>query len=205
MRNHTGRRVRKAAGLAGVVLSGSLLLAACGGNDDAASDEQSAPAEAETSATDDTTSSPDEGQGGEESQGGPLTASDAVARALEEVPGGAVVEMERGREGLAKVWDIDVLGSDGSGTNLYLAVEDGAVVERESTRLTGLHRTAPELPASDAIDAALGAVPGSVQALDLGRERGRTVWEAQVRADDSRGWEVYVDAATGEIVKQERD
>lgn len=205
--------MRKGASLAGALLAGSLLLSACGSdsssddtsNESTETTETTETTEPTTEETTDESPSEEPGSGAEASQSGRLNATEAVARALEEVPGGAVVEMEQGREGLSRVWDIDVLGSDGAGTNLYLNLKDGTVVKRESTRLDSVHQTAPTVTAQGAIDAAVGAVPGSVLALDLDRDAGRVVWEVIVRADDKRRWEIYVDAETGEIVKQERD
>ena len=46
---------------------------------------------------------------------------------------------------------------------------------------------------------------GSVVELDLGTERSVLVWEVLVSADSGGRYELYIDATTGEVVKQERD
>ncbi|MEV0665703.1 PepSY domain-containing protein [Actinomadura luteofluorescens] len=56
-------------------------------------------------------------------------------------------------------------------------------------------RTAVSL--TQAADAALKAVPGTVQEIELDDEHGRTVWEVDVAGADGKEHEVTVDAATG--------
>ena len=52
----------------------------------------------------------------------------------------------------------------------------------------------------------LGAHPNaSIKDTDLDHERGRYVYEADVVDAQGKKWEVEVDAATGEILKNERD
>jgi uncharacterized membrane protein YkoI len=57
--------------------------------------------------------------------------------------------------------------------------------------------------AADAAAAALAAVSGAVVEIGTGTENGAPVWEVLVRTDDGSGVEVYVDQASGAIVKQE--
>ena len=60
------------------------------------------------------------------------------------------------------------------------------------------------LNAQAAANAALAAVPDSaVVEIDRGTERGRPIWEVVVRNSNGRGTELYIDAATGDVIKQE--
>lgn len=135
---------------------------------------------------------------------GTLDALQAVDAAVN-AAGGVVVELGRDREDGREVWEVGVLRDDGSGIELYLDVETGEVVRERPLDLDSEQRTAPAVTASDAITTALNTVPGSVVELDLDTEGSRVVWEVQVDADEGGRFELYIDAATAEIVKQERD
>ncbi|QTV80077.1 PepSY domain-containing protein [Microbacterium sp. NIBRBAC000506063] len=78
-------------------------------------------------------------------------------------------------------------------------------MRQRSTTLSPPQTTAPAIPADEAIDVALDAVPGGIVELDLDTDRGRVVWEALIAADAGGLWEVYVDAATADVLKQEQD
>ncbi len=61
-----------------------------------------------------------------------------------------------------------------------------------------------QLDAQAAADAALAAIPGSaVVEIDRGTESGRAVWDVVVRNSDGSGTELYIDEATGDVLKQE--
>ncbi len=200
MRRHSTARASIA------VIATVFLLAGCSGNDGEptgiapeATEQVTEPAPAAPG--DDSGESTDD----EAAASGPLDAVQAARRAVELVSGGAVVELEQGREGGVEVWDIDVLQSDGSGTTLYLDRQTGETIRQRPVQLSPPQTNAPAIPAHEAIGAALGAVPGEIVELDLDTDRGRVVWEALIAADAGGHWEVYVDAATGEVLKQERD
>ncbi len=178
----------------------AFLLTACSPSEPPGSPDQTQSAPAATP------SQTDAGAEGsdDDSIAGPLDARLAVDRALQLVPG-AVVELGRERERGVDVWEVGVLREDSTGTELYLAVDTGEKVRESTLRLSSEQRTPPAVTAREAIDVALGAVPGSIVELDLGTERGAVVWEALVSADAGGRFEVYIDAASGAIVKQERD
>ena len=131
---------------------------------------------------------------------GRLDALGAIDVALEHAPG-AVVEMERS----PRFWEVTVLREDGTCTELYINVTNEEIAREDSARLGSEQREAPAVPAADAIGTAVEEVPGRVVALDLGTERGALVWEVLVSAGVGGVHEVYIDAATGEIVKVERE
>lgn len=61
-----------------------------------------------------------------------------------------------------------------------------------------------ELNAQAAADKALAIVPGSaVVEIDRRSKDGRSVWEVVVRKPDGSGIELYIDQATGSLLKQE--
>lgn len=63
---------------------------------------------------------------------------------------------------------------------------------------------ATSLDAQAAADAALAAVPGSaVVEIDRGSWRERPTWEVVVRNSNGGGTELYIDAVTADVVKQE--
>lgn len=73
----------------------------------------------------------------------------------------------------------------------------------ESAAATGA--AAGGVDAEQASAIALAEVPGTVVDVWPGEEGGRAVWYVDVRAEDGRMLEVYVDATTGEVLDVERD
>jgi hypothetical protein len=136
----------------------------------------------------------------------PGVALGAVGRALAEVPGGAVVDLERDREGLRRVWQVIVRPETGRGVELKLDRGDGSLVRRENTTVPALARAAaPTITAEQAIGIALDAAGGGqVAELGLDRELRRTVWDVIVEGTTRRGVEVWIDAETGEVLRQGR-
>jgi len=132
---------------------------------------------------------------------GDVTAQGAVDLALAASPGGAVVNLEVGREGLRKVWQVLVRTAEGNGTELSFDYGSGELVNQESETLPLLARTAPIVTAAEAIDNAEAAAGGgNVVELQLERELDRTIWEADVAGTSRRGVEVWVDAETGGLL-----
>lgn len=109
------------------------------------------------------------------------------------------IDPERG-----SVWSVLVRDANGRGTEVYVDATDGTVNRQEREALPAVARTgAPAITAVEAIDVALKAQPsGAVRELDLGLERTRVVWEIEVRGGGNT--EFYIDATSGQIVKQER-
>jgi uncharacterized membrane protein YkoI len=66
--------------------------------------------------------------------------------------------------------------------------------------------TTPRISAARAAAIALQRVPGgTVVDIDPGMENGQAVWEVLVRRPDNTGLEIYLDAATGAVLRQERE
>ncbi len=195
------------ATVATAALAAALVLAGCSPTPPDAGPSVSAPTDVAPSPTGDAEEpSPTEEPTptDEPAPTGPLDARRAVDAALQAVPG-VVVELGTDSERGRAVWEVGVLRDDGTGVELYIDQENGEVVREGVLRLDTEQRTAPLLSAPEAIDVALAAVPGAVDELDLGTERSTVVWEVMVAADAGGRYELYIDAASGEILKQERD
>lgn len=190
------------------VLGAALLIAGCGPAVDG--DDAPPPSDPATETTD--TAPPqqddDAGTGADEADPPtgddaapdlPLLALGAVEVALAHTPG-AVVELDRE----PTVWEVVVL-ADGDGVELYIDIDSGEVTRERARMLSPVQRTAPAVTAGEAIGIALTETPGELWELDLGTERGTTVWEAMVTAEAGGEWELYISAETGEILKVERD
>lgn len=138
----------------------------------------------------------------EEVPNGRIDATAAVEAALLAVPGD-VVELELERERTTIVWEVGVLGADGSGTEVTIDSQSGEVLRQETLRLSSVQSTAPAVTAVQAIDIARDTVDGRVRAMDLDTEQGVVVWEVEVIGTRG-GTEIYIDATSGDVVKQER-
>ncbi len=181
-----------------------LVTSACGS--EGADSGETAPTTSATSATPAPASTPAESPAatdapapGEPSHADP--AARAAQGALAAVAGDVIsIDRERG-----STWSVLVRGTNGSGTEVYVDAANGTVSRKRSEQLPAVARSAaPTFTAVEAIDAALKAQPsGAVHELDLDRDRGRVVWEIEVRGGGGNT-EFYIDASTGEIVKQER-
>lgn len=185
------------------LLVGAVALAGCASDDDTA-DDTAAPTATEAVSP---TSSPEASPAAtpETTVVASLDAIGAVTTALNLVPGGAALEGGQTDEQSREVWYVLVRDADGAGTELYLDRETGELVAQEPEDVPDIAQgELPALTALDGLQAALGAVPGTeVEEFDLDTENGATVWAVLVAGADG-ATEVYVDANTGAIVKQER-
>lgn len=168
--------------------------------------EPTAPVTVTVTATPEATESASEAPATDATASLPLTADTAIDAALVQVPGGAVVAGGRTDEAGQQVWYIEVLASDGAGTELYLNTATGDLVRERPTSLSAVASgMPPKLSAQEGLAAAVEAAPGSeVVEFDLETEKGATAWYVLVR-DSSGLIEVYVNADTGAIISQERD
>ncbi len=132
---------------------------------------------------------------------GPADAQRAAEIALAAVPG-AVVELEADSEGGAAIWEVGVLTLEGTGVEVYVSATTGEVVRKGDLRLDSEQTTPPAITAAEAMEIALAAEPGLISSVDLGTERGRVVWEIVV-ATTGGSYEFYIDAAAGDVLKQE--
>lgn len=109
------------------------------------------------------------------------------------------LEVEDGR----RVWDVEL----DNGVSVYVDVMTGEVVEVEYDDDVGGNPgddpgNSDLISADQAADIALSRFPNAtVIDVDLGEEDGRQVWYV----DLSNGYEVYIDAITGDILDIERD
>lgn len=86
------------------------------------------------------------------SQGaGPVDAQRAVQIALAEAPGSVVVEVDEHRGSGVQQWEVVVLNSDGSGTELRIDLATGEVISSSPEGLDPEARTAPALSAQRAM------------------------------------------------------
>lgn len=161
--------------------------------------EESAQPDPSPSATEDAPT-PDE-----EPTGAPGSADPAVRAAeaaLAARPGAVIsVDPESG-----DVWSVLVRTEAGDGVELYVDAVSGEVRRERGEALPSAARSsAPAITAGAAMDIALGALSdGQIRELDLDTDRGAMVWE--ILADENgRLIEFYVDATTGDILKQEFD
>lgn len=86
-----------------------------------------------------------------------------------------------------------------SDTVITQIVTATATSEPTSTPTT----TDAQLDVTAAIDVALASVAGVAVAGDLTEEAGRSAWSIEVRDPNIEGIEVYVDAVTGEILREQ--
>ncbi|MGB9375611.1 MAG: PepSY domain-containing protein [Jiangellales bacterium] len=196
-------RTPKTLIITAVISLSAVGLVGCGGDDTTddttAADTPAATPTAEAPATEETTP-----EATDDAMSGELTAFDAINAALAEVPGGVAVEGGQTDEQGRQVWYVLVRDANAAGTELYVDTMTGEIVSQRGEELPQeAQGQLPALTAQEGMNAALAAVPDtSVVAFDLGTEDGATVW-AVVVGGASGETEVYVDAATGGIVKTE--
>lgn len=128
-------------------------------------------------------------------------AARAAQGALAAEPDSAVlsIDPETGDE-----WEVLVRRADGSGAEIYVNAQSGETLRERAAQVPAAAAdAAPQFTAVEAIDVALGAVPdGAIRELDIDTEAGVVVWEILVGGGGG-ATEFYIDATTGDIVKQE--
>lgn len=136
---------------------------------------------------------------------GEIDAFGAIAVAVATTPGTAI-EIGRGNERGEAVWEVLVRRDDGTGIEHYVSIATGEVVAQDSESIPAIASTPPAVTIEQAITIAAEAEPGSeLIEADLDTEDSRVVWEVVVRRRNGPEVELYIDAATGEIVKHEVD
>ncbi|HEX4813499.1 MAG TPA: PepSY domain-containing protein [Nonomuraea sp.] len=133
----------------------------------------------------------------------------AAKAALAAVPGSTLISIESELSG--RLWEVHVVDRDG--VEHQMDVESGAVVRgpaRESgdaedrAELQELVR-ASRLGYAQAADRIAATVPeGWISELNLDRERGKAVWEADVVTPDGTKHSVTIDAMTGTATRSGR-
>jgi uncharacterized membrane protein YkoI len=135
-----------------------------------------------------------------------ITAGEAAAIALKQVPGGTVLAVDPGLEGSRAIWEVLIRKPDNTGIEIDISASTGVALRQERESLPSEARgISPIVTIQQAITTAVAAVPGGrLIEIDLGREDGRTVWEARVAGSAGRV-EISIDVTTGRILKKERD
>lgn len=194
----------------GAAFALALSLAACSGGQTSSTDDVSTDTStAESGKADEGSESADAEATESESQdqaapSDGLTFADAIVTATDRVPG-FVVGVEADRDGTTPVWEVIVRAEDGSGTELYIDRATGEIIRERSERLSRAQQESAAVTAQEAIDIALAAAPGELIEAELDTERGALVWSIEVRQSARATTEFYIDANTGEILKQEVD
>lgn len=163
-------------------------------------------------ATSDATSDPQTSTATESTQpdttgtpAGDLDAFDAITVATQTTPG-TVIDIGQDTEHGQAVWEVVVRRDDGSGIEHTIAIATGEVLEQETASVPSVAATLPAVSIEDAITTALATVPGSqLIEADLDTEGSAVVWEVLVRPSSGPNIELYIDATTGEVIKQEVD
>ena len=205
------RSSRRAAGLAVGLAALVLPLAACGGDDQAStpaptdisiapptsaapSSADPAPSESPTAAA--TSKRPSASAG--------LDALGAVKAAETGVADSTVVELSKDDDS-GSAWEATVRVGDG-GRELRID-SGGEITSNQAESLSAVQRgNLPDVTVSDAIKAAEKKVSdGEVTDAELTRENQRTVWDVSVEVAGDDDWELWIDASTGKVVREERD
>ncbi|NGN66055.1 PepSY domain-containing protein [Streptomyces sp. A7024] len=135
--------------------------------------------------------------------------NDAVAAALDAVPGTATAASLED-EGGSPAWDIDVLGDGDTWHEVSvdavtaIAKDERADGDADDARMAKAAKTS----LTEAVDAAEKKVPGEVTSIGLDERVGgrkQLNWEAELRADDQRTHEIRVDAETGKVIEARVD
>ncbi|NBE98094.1 metallopeptidase [Nonomuraea sp. KC401] len=132
----------------------------------------------------------------------------AAQVALAAVPGSVLVSIETEESG--RLWEVQVVEKDGTEHRLDVAGEkvvNGPATEDADADDKAERRdqvAAAKLDYAQAAEKILATVPeGRLTELNLDTERDRTVWEADVLTPDGTKHKVAVDAATGEVVRND--
>ncbi len=80
--------------------------------------------------------------------------------------------------------------------NAALADHDEAYRLRQSGEI---------LPLSELVQRAQEIHPGQLLETELKQRRGRYIYEIEIRGEDNNYYELYFDAATGELLRQEQE
>jgi len=201
----SARPAHRSLVILGVVLLAVATIAAACSTDDTNSSATTTDPQA-TEATPPTTADSTSSSTSPPATDQPASALDAIgaAEAALAVTPGAVIDVGQGNEGGQAVWEVTVRDDDGNGIEHYIAVATGEALRTERYQLPSVAESAPAVSIQDAMTTALDAVPDSaVIEADLGTNGQRVVWEVLVRRNGAGGVELYLDAATGEVVKQE--
>lgn len=131
------------------------------------------------------------------------TAAVAVAEAA--VADSVAVEVSRDDDDQV-VWEVTVRAGK-NGRELRISATDGTVLSNRSESLDESQLgEQPKVTAQGAIKIAEKRVPdGAVTDAELTRENGQRVWDVTVELRGDDEWELWIDASSGKILREERD
>lgn len=172
-------------------------VAGCGGDDNAGGD---APASSSTQAT---SSQQQSGSTASAQDGGLLSAAET---ALGKVGSGTVISIDSERQG--KVWEVQIITSDGTEHEVLVSSSSGEVVEQPRAEKADAEDTSAVQAATVDYRAAVQKIrdvrSGTITELNLDKYRGTVVWEADVRHNGTK-YEVKIDAASGKVLVNKVD
>lgn len=188
---------------AAVLAAAALLLAACTGDDggtEPAPAEPGPAASATPSSPEETTGADGAGEGADNPAAAEGPAAAAAATAEGTLSGSRAVALDRDDDG---AFEVEVVAAQ-QAREVTVSADGAEVTREEDTDVDSEDRQALDaasLSMVDAIAAALAAVPGEVEEVDLDpRDDGdETIWwEVGVRTGDGEDRDVRVDAVSGE-------
>lgn len=130
--------------------------------------------------------------------------------ALAAVSGTTLVSIETDTDDGTTVWEVTLVNGDGDEQDLDVSADGGDVVRTSALdrQDAGDRRENRALADGARLDVAqaVAALPdtvagGTVSELKLDTDRGRVVWDAEVRDSSDREHEVTVDASSGDVIR----
>jgi uncharacterized membrane protein YkoI len=135
--------------------------------------------------------------------------ADACRKAVSELAKGEIVKMELENEDGVDLYEIDVKGADGVKWEFKCDKATAVILEKEQELPNADHPAFTALKKIDEAQArkiALKAHPGTITKVEYEIEKdGTATYEFDIKLSDGREMEVEVDAATGKIIKAEKD
>lgn len=127
---------------------------------------------------------------------------------LEEVANSTVYSIESENGG--DVWEVEVVTPDGAKHEMYIAADGQSVAQppRADGQKTKYRERieGATIDFQQAVEVVLGQVPSArIKELNLDHDRGVIVWEADVADDSGTARSLKIDAASGEVLKNEVD
>lgn len=173
-------------------------------------ESQSESPESSSTATDNGTASIDDSYNPQFLTGVKVSPASAAEAALDSHPDTQVTEISLEDEDDNPYWEVQLVSSDGK-WEVKVDAANGEILKDEEESSKKLDKYLDRLSGAkfdyaEAINKVMDEVgEGDLTELELDDEHGTVVWEADVRIDGGNKREVIVDAATGEILKNEID
>lgn len=205
------RRAARTGALAVGLVTLAFPLTACAGNDDAASPQPTnisiAPSSTAPSSPPPSVSSAASKPATDPStaQSETLDLRGAVAAAEATVADSTAVEVSKDDDDGTVAWEVTVRAGN-NGRELRLAA-DGTVLGNESDSLSAAQRgDLPKTTLLRAVETAEKRIDGGVATdAELSTENGQRVWGVSVDASGNDEWELWIDAESGKVLREQRD